>query len=123
MHHGDSFKINKNVVSITYFRKISPRNHALQMNVFGDAIRFFTNLNKEASASHILIKGTGASEKLKKIKEEIVSSENVMVAFSEIAKKVSITKAISFNRIIPYYCSTISLKFKIFKILKKIKTE
>lgn len=32
----------------------------LQMNFFEDAARFFSNLNKEASAKHILIKGPGS---------------------------------------------------------------
>ena len=35
------------------------RRTTLQMNFFEDAARFFSNLNKEASAKHILIKGPG----------------------------------------------------------------
>ena len=60
----------------------------MQMNIFGDAIRFFSNLNKEASAKHILIKGPGANAKLEKIKEEILSAPDISLAFSEIASKV-----------------------------------
>ena len=41
------------------------------MNFFDDAFRFFTNMNKEASAKHILIKGQGASAKLELLKKEL----------------------------------------------------
>ena len=35
---------------------VSQKTSQLQMNFFEDAVRYFTNLNKEASAKHILIK-------------------------------------------------------------------
>jgi predicted LPLAT superfamily acyltransferase len=60
----------------------------LQMNVVEDAIRFFSNMKKEASAKHILMKGTDASAKLLRLKEELDASEDVSAAFSEIAAKV-----------------------------------
>ena len=79
------------------------------MNFFSDAARFFSNMNKEASAKHILIKGQGkivcyfkndkcspylsilgATEKLKLLKEELssASAEELSSAFSELASKV-----------------------------------
>ena len=42
-------------------RTNSKQSTQLQMNFFSDAVRFFTNLNKEASAKHILIKGPGTT--------------------------------------------------------------
>lgn len=59
----------------------------IKMNVFEDAFRFFTNMNKEASAKHILIKGKGASEKLSIIKEELLNASNITASFSELAQK------------------------------------
>jgi hypothetical protein len=60
----------------------------LKMNFFEDAMRFFTNMKKEASAKHILIKGAGAVEKLNVIKAELVGVEDLSGAFSELASKV-----------------------------------
>lgn len=77
---------------------IDKRVSSLSMNVVEDAFRFFTNLNKEASAKHILIRGPSATEKLLKIKEEIESADDISIAFSEIASKVSF-------RMIPKNCS------------------
>ena len=58
------------------------------MNFFEDAVRFFSNMKKEASAKHILIKGAGAVEKLNVIKAELVGVEDLSGAFSELASKV-----------------------------------
>jgi peptidyl-prolyl cis-trans isomerase C len=77
------------------FSSISPassrvhRSSDLQMNVFGDAMRFFSNMNKEASAKHILITGNDAVSKLNVIKAELTSAEDLSTAFSELASKVS----------------------------------
>lgn len=65
------------------------------MNIVSDAFRFFTNLNKEASAKHILIKGVGAKEKLLQLKAEIESSPDVSTSFSEIAAKVSFLEEVA----------------------------
>ena len=51
-------------IIITHQRTNSKQSTQLQMNFFSDAVRFFTNLNKEASAKHILIKGPGITLKL-----------------------------------------------------------
>lgn len=77
--------------SIQYIeRKItSSRSSNLQMNIFEDAFKFFSNINKEASAKHILMKGPGASSKLTILKEELESASDVSAAFSELAAKVS----------------------------------
>lgn len=63
--------------------------NTLQMNFFGDAFRFFTNMNKEASAKHILLKGDDASSKLLAVKEELQQAEDLSAAFSEMAVKIS----------------------------------
>lgn len=63
-------------------------SHALQMNVFSDAVRFFSNMNKEASAKHILMSGPEAFNKLSVLKEELKSATDVSAAFSELAAKV-----------------------------------
>lgn len=65
------------------------RLQPMQMNFFGDAIRFFTNMNKEASAKHILIKGDGGREKLLAVKNELQNAEDLNTAFSEMASKIS----------------------------------
>jgi hypothetical protein len=62
----------------------------LKMNFFEDAFRFFTNMNKEASAKHILIKGPDASKKLELLKKELETAEDLSAAFSELAAKVCI---------------------------------
>jgi hypothetical protein len=67
---------------------IGKRERSLNMNVVEDAFRFFSNLNKEASAKHILVRGPNATEKLLKIKEEIESAADLSLAFSDIASKV-----------------------------------
>ena len=64
------------------------RNSVVKMNFFEDATRFFTNLNKEASAKHILMTGPDASKKLSILKTELESSEDISAAFSELASKV-----------------------------------
>eukprot|EP00599_Poterioochromonas_sp_BG-1_P004408 CAMPEP_0173153384 /NCGR_PEP_ID=MMETSP1105-20130129/12827_1 /TAXON_ID=2985 /ORGANISM="Ochromonas sp., Strain BG-1" /LENGTH=203 /DNA_ID=CAMNT_0014069307 /DNA_START=42 /DNA_END=653 /DNA_ORIENTATION=- len=63
----------------------------LQMNVFEDAFRFFTNLDKEASAKHILMTSADAPEKLAIVKKELeaVPPGDLSTAFSELATKVS----------------------------------
>lgn len=60
----------------------------IKMNFFEDAVRFFSNMKKEASAKHILIKGPGATEKLNVIKAELVGAEDLSAAFSDLASKV-----------------------------------
>jgi len=67
---------------------VKPQNF-LQMNFFEDAARFFSNMNKEASAKHILVKGPGASAKLATLKAELVGAADLSAAFSEVAAKVS----------------------------------
>jgi peptidyl-prolyl cis-trans isomerase C len=61
------------------------------MNFFDDAARFFSNMNKEASAKHILIKGSDANVKCNELKTSLdaVPSEELDAAFSELAAKVS----------------------------------
>ena len=58
------------------------------MNFFEDAVRFFSNMKKEASAKHILIKGAGATDKLNILKAELAGVEDLSAAFSELASKV-----------------------------------
>ena len=58
------------------------------MNFFEDAVRFFSNMKKEASAKHILIKGPDAVSKLMIIKGELEGVEDLSAAFSELAAKV-----------------------------------
>lgn len=67
----------------------STRRSELQMNFFEDAFRFFSNMKKEASAKHILIKGPGAAAKLDILKKELESADDLSAAFSELASKVS----------------------------------
>jgi hypothetical protein len=77
------------VVSSFHLAKSSARKStAVQMNLLADALRFFTNLNKEASAKHILIKGPDASNKLSVLKEELAKATDISAAFSELAMKV-----------------------------------
>lgn len=61
----------------------------LSMNFFGDAMRFFSNMNKEASAKHILIKGPSATQKCEEYKAALEGQEDLSNAFSELAAKVS----------------------------------
>ena len=67
----------------------SSRARYLNMNFFEDAARFFTNMNKEASAKHILMKGDDARTKLVTLKAELEQADDVSTAFSELASKVS----------------------------------
>lgn len=59
------------------------------MNLFDDAFRFFTNMKKEASAKHILMKGPGAKAKLETLKADLMTAPDLSAAFSELASKVS----------------------------------
>jgi hypothetical protein len=68
-------------------------NNELKMGFFDDAFRFFSNLNKEASAKHILIKGADASKKLTLLKAELANSTNISEDFSKLAAKVSYISA------------------------------
>ena len=61
----------------------------LSMNFFDDAFRFFSNMNKEASAKHILVKGPDAPAKLTALKSELDVATDVSTAFSEMASKFS----------------------------------
>ncbi len=65
------------------------RTCELQMNFFEDASRFFSNMNKEASAKHILMKGSDARTKLNTLKNELAEAEDLSAAFSDLAAKVS----------------------------------
>ena len=69
--------------------RLLQRRSSLQMNFFEDAFRFFANMKKEASAKHILIKGSDASVKLEILKKELAGAEDLSSAFSELASKVS----------------------------------
>lgn len=80
---GISPKIVNNRVS--HYKSSS----SLQMNFFEDAFRFFSNMKKEASAKHILVKGPDAAAKLTSIKAELEASPDVSAAFSEMASKFS----------------------------------
>lgn len=71
-------------------RFLTHRETYVKMSIFEDAFRFFSNLNKEASAKHILIKSSNANEVLMKVKTEIESADDVSLAFSEIASKVNL---------------------------------
>ena len=62
---------------------------SLEMNFFNDAVRFFSNMNKEASAKHILIKGAGAEGKCRQYLSTLDGAEDLSTAFSELAAKVS----------------------------------
>ena len=66
-------------------------SRGLQMNFFEDAFRFFGNMNKEASAKHILIKGDSgvARQKLQDLKTELETAEDLSAAFSDLAAQVS----------------------------------
>ena len=83
---------NNNVHNFKYNTKTSKATTtSIQMNIFNDAFRFFTNMNKQASAKHILIKGPQiqAIDKLKILKDELNASKDINLAFSELASKVS----------------------------------
>jgi hypothetical protein len=56
-----SFQFNsQQKINLHYrIKNVHTKNNHLQMNFFEDAFRFLGNLNKEASAKHILIKGPG----------------------------------------------------------------
>lgn len=72
------------------FKKIDKASIcALKMNFFEDAYRYFTNLNKEASAKHILIKGEYSEAKCLELLEQLKGVENISEAFSELAIKVN----------------------------------
>ena len=62
---------------------------SLQMNFFNDAFRYFTNLNKEASAKHILIKGPDGASKCLELKEQLAGAENLSEKFSQLAVEVN----------------------------------
>mmetsp|Transcript_12521 Transcript_12521/g.12134 ORF Transcript_12521/g.12134 Transcript_12521/m.12134 type:complete len:168 (+) Transcript_12521:108-611(+) len=77
-------------MSVSFSQKqISSSRSTLKMNFFEDAVRFFSNMKKEASAKHILIKGPGAVEKLNILKGELGGAEDLSAAFSELASKTS----------------------------------
>ena len=78
---SQSFKLEKAIIN---------KNVDLKMGFIDDAFRFFTNLNKEASAKHILVKGSDAVKKLELLKLELVNSTNISEDFSKLAAKVSI---------------------------------
>ena len=64
------------------------------MNFFEDAFRYFTNLDKEASAKHILLTGPNASKELEIVKQNIMANvtannTDLLTAFSDQAMLVS----------------------------------
>lgn len=75
-------------------RSCSTRSE-LKMNFLEDAVRFFSNMKKEASAKHILISGPGATEKLIVIKSELEGVEDLSDAFSVLASKVVFAAALN----------------------------
>jgi peptidyl-prolyl cis-trans isomerase C len=77
--------------SLRTSNRVVRRTENLQMNFFEDASRFFTNMNKEASAKHILIKGDSsmARNKLIALKDELSQADDLSAAFSDLAAKVS----------------------------------
>ena len=85
-----SSAFNKLPTSCSIMRIAGSTAKGVKMSIFEDAFRFFSNMSKEASAKHILIKGPGASDKLQRIKIELDGAEDVSVAFSEVASKVNI---------------------------------
>jgi hypothetical protein len=76
-----------------YQNKVLHSRSTLQMNFFEDAVRFFSNMKKEASAKHILIKGPDAVSKLSIIKGELEGVEDLSAAFSDLAAKVNLSSA------------------------------
>ena len=58
------------------------------MNFFDDAFRYFSQLNKEASAKHILIKGPDGEKKCLQLKQQLVGATDVSASFSELAAQV-----------------------------------
>ena len=77
--------------AVSNVRQQSISRSTISMNFFEDAVRFFSNMKKEASAKHILIKGPDAASKLAIIKGELEGVEDLSAAFSELAAKVSYT--------------------------------
>ena len=53
---GTTRAINKIHTSNKLMKSYNQRTSSLKMNFFDDAFRYFSQLNKEASAKHILIK-------------------------------------------------------------------
>ena len=86
----DGFMVSQRLVTNARIQRPESRlsRGTIKMNFFEDAMRFFSNMKKEASAKHILIKGAGAVEKLNLIKAELVGVEDLSGAFSELASKV-----------------------------------
>ena len=85
--------IQNQQISSNYVKGIS-----LEMGFLDDAFRFFSNLNKEASAKHILIKGPDASKKLILLKAELVNSTNISEDFSKLALKVTLRLMLQLNK-------------------------
>mmetsp|Transcript_24930 Transcript_24930/g.25147 ORF Transcript_24930/g.25147 Transcript_24930/m.25147 type:complete len:155 (-) Transcript_24930:165-629(-) len=65
------------------------RRSNVQMNFLEDAVKFFSNMNKEASAKHILIKGPEGKSKCEELKTSLKEAENLSESFSELALKFS----------------------------------
>lgn len=86
---------SRTISGLTYQKQdIRVCKNAIKMNFFEDAVRFFSNMKKEASAKHILIKGAGATDKLNILKAELVGVEDLSAAFSELASKVRFMGAV-----------------------------
>jgi parvulin-like peptidyl-prolyl isomerase len=82
---------NRALSVLPYQRQITHSRTEIKMNFFEDAVLFFSNMKKEASAKHILIKGPDSNSKLLILKEELVGAEDLSAAFSELAAKVGIS--------------------------------
>jgi hypothetical protein len=87
--NGFAISANRAFSTVSYQKQVSHSRSTLQMNFFEDAVRFFSNMKKEASAKHILISGPDAVSKLSIIKGELVGAEDLSEAFSVLAAKVN----------------------------------
>lgn len=109
---------NNNINNLNYNTKTT-KTTSIQMNIFNDAFRFFTNMNKQASAKHILIKGpqSQAIEKLKILKDELNASKDINLAFSELASKVSECPSASRGNCIIFHLFVIYYKLIVIVII------
>jgi hypothetical protein len=82
-------QVSKSFSIRTCKNSITTQSSSLKMNFFEDAFRFLSNMNKEASAKHILMSGPDASKKLELLKTELIGTPDVSSAFSELASKVN----------------------------------
>jgi hypothetical protein len=95
--NGFAISANRAFSTVSYQKQVSQSRSTLQMNFFEDAVRFFSNMKKEASAKHILISGPDAVSKLSIIKGELVGAEDLSEAFSVLAAKVNHPDCVTFT--------------------------